>query len=201
MIQRGLCSILLLTALFLSGCQSGPLDPNKIALIVPGRTTLAEAREILGEPGSEVAMSDRTVLRYAVRTTLGINAEGGQGKFSYSSFDLLSDETGIVQKVHRYESTAYVDAPGVSGRVTGSDLSDEALKRIESGTTSAARMRELFGPPKREFLSLDGTILRRWVQISQNAGQPTASWKVLDVEFDDQDVVFDFTTDNALIPL
>ncbi len=199
MIRHDLLTVTVVAAIaLLLGC-SGPIDPAKVSRILPGRTTLAEARRILGKPDSQLGSQGYILVRYFSAQETGRDRIGRQSVSTASSLDLLSDTNGIIQKIHRYESTAHLQARHGSQRITGPDLSEESLKRIHTGKTTAVQMSEMFGAPSEELLGFAGTLLRRWVEIKQDNISVTAVILFLETEFDEQDVVSSFSTEQQLI--
>lgn len=51
--------------------QNEPLDPARVARIVPGRTTASEVVELLGAPSQVVELGERTAYRYDHTLTKG----------------------------------------------------------------------------------------------------------------------------------
>jgi hypothetical protein len=199
MILRGLLSVTVLAAAVLQFGCAGAMDPAKISRIVPGTTTVAEARRILGKPDSQLGSQGQVLLRYFSEQTLGRNSMSGAGLYRGSSLDLLADSSGTIQKVHRYDSTTLIRADRIDGRNTGPDLSEESLKRIQDRRSTAAELVDLFGAPSEELLGFRGTMLRRWVQIRYPRGIGQAVIIHLEVEFDDHGVVVGSTTEKKIL--
>jgi hypothetical protein len=199
MILRGWFFAAVLAAAILQFGCAGAMDSAKISRIVPGTTTVAEARRILGKPDSQLGSEGQVLLRYFTEQTTGMNPARGPVRYRGSSLDLLADSNGVIQKVHRYDSTTLVRPDRVDGRNTGPDLSADSLDRIKDGKTTAAQMSDLFGAPSEELLGFRGTMLRRWVQINYARGTVHGVITYLEVEFDDRDVVVGFTTEKGIL--
>jgi hypothetical protein len=199
MIRHGLPTVTVVAAIaLLLGC-SGPMDPAKVSKIVPGQTTVTEARRILGKPDSQLGSQGRILVRYFTAHQTGRDGIGRQSVYAASSLDLLSDTNGIIQKIHRYDSASHLQVRHGSARITGPDLSEDSLKRIHTGKTTTAQMGEMFGAPSEELLGFAGTMLRRWVEIKRDNISVTAVIVFLETEFDEHDVVSSFSTEQQLI--
>ena len=195
MIHRGFLSFVAIAALaFLSGCAAH-MDPAKVARIVPGTTTVAEAKKILGKPDSQLGSQGWVLLRYFTVEDLGQDNLGLQMVQRSSSLDLLADTNGVVQKAHRYNNRTHLRSRIGEERIVGPDLSPDVLARIKVGKSTGTAMKDAFGPPSEELLGFKGTLLRRWAEIKWPHGHVYGVITFLEVEFDERDVVTSFSTE------
>lgn len=185
---------LLMAVGWLTGCATtNPITKDRTSLIVPGKTTIAETRQILGSPDEIERHEDMTMLRYRYMGSLEMTETGSRGRLHTWTFDALADAGGVVQKTHAAEHSVSIRSSEARGVVSGAELSEEKIAQIETGTP-VAKLLELFGPPHVEQLWWDGTIVRSWFDLSTPRNTLGGKGKVLSVEFDDQDNVFSFST-------
>jgi hypothetical protein len=180
-------------SLLVSGCQSRPpLNREALQQIKEGVSTRPEVEKMLGKADDVLSgANQKTLTMYQDRRIrMKLHLLKDEYEYSFLSAYFLFEPEGILERkfVSDTQTTSTIQW-GV--RTVGEPITSDKLAKVIPKLTTYEQVRELFGPPISEALTINGAIVRRWTFLRETMISGP-NLQMIEAYFDDADHLVDY---------
>jgi hypothetical protein len=190
-----LCAVVAFTA----GCRTRPpLNRAALSGITEGSSTRPEVEKLLGKPDDVLSGANQKTLTmyqdYDVKQKFHFLKD--EYELSFLTAYFLFEPEGMLEKKFISDTqTTTTTQWGI--RTVGTPITSDKLGKIIPGLTSYDQLRESFGPPMSEALTINGTITREWA-FSRETMISRPKFQIIQASFDELDHLVDYVIKDEL---